>query len=307
MLAKKKFAIQNLQSVIVNRKSSIVLLLAPAVVLVGGFFVVPLGWLVRVSLYDRPASNSQGGSRFYDPDSFTFKQYQELLSDPFYLRLLGGTLAQAALITVAVMTLAYPCAVMIHQFGPRLKSGALLLVMLPKLTNLLVLTYGLLVLLSNAGVINQVLLGLGIIQQPIKMVANTFAVVVTEVVIIGPYPILILVSLFERVDPSLAQAARGMGAGPWRAFYHTYFKLTLPGAIAAAFITFVWGVGAYLGPVTLGSPDNYTTSVQVFTEMYDYNQWPLASALAVSNLLLLAGLLLVYALLSRLIFRKDEG
>ena len=294
------------QSSIVNgpgprRRKSLILLLAPSVLLVGGFFVGPLLWLVRVSLYDRPASNSLGGSRFYDADSFTFKQYQEIVSDPFYLKIMGGTLVQALLITAAVMVLAYPCAILIHRAGPRIKSGALLLVMLPKLTNLLVLTYGLLVMLSNSGVINQLLMALGIIKQPIKMVNNTFAVVVSEVVLIGPYAILILVSLFDRVDPALEQAARGMGAGPFRAFYHTYFKLTVPGAIAATFITLVFGIGAYLGPVTLGNPENYTTAVQVFSETFDYNNWPLGSALAVTNVIFIASLLLVYALTQRLL------
>ncbi len=283
-------------SVLSPQSSVFFFLLAPAVLLVLGFFVIPLVWLIRVSLYDRPGSGSAGGSRFYDPESFTFKQYQEIFTDSFYLKIIGGTLVQGLIITAAVMLLAYPCAIVIHRSGPRLKSGALLAVMLPKLTNLLVLMYGLLVMLSNSGVINKALIGLGIIKQPLPMFANTFAVVVAEVVIIGPYAILILVSLFDGVDPSLERAARGLGAGPLRAFYHTYFKLTLPGAIAAAFISFIWGIGAYIGPLAMGNPDNYTTSVQVFTEMYDYNNWPLASALAVGNVVVIIGLLAAFGL-----------
>ncbi len=270
-----------------------VFLLAPSVLFLLIFFVTPLLWLIRLSLYDRPGSASKGGSRFYDPDSFTFKQYQELLTDPFYGKIILGTLGQAAIIAVVVMVLSYPCAVIIHRFGPRFKTGALLLVMLPKLTNLLVLTYGLLVMLSNSGVINQLLLGLGIIHEPLSMFANLFAVVVAETVLIAPYPILIQVSLFEGLDPALEQAARGMGAGPLRAFYETTFRLTLSGVLAGAGISFIWGFGAYIGPVVMGNPDNYTTAVEVYTITFENNNWPLGAALAISNvavvLLLLVG------------------
>lgn len=275
------------------------LLLTPSLVLMGGFFVVPLLWLVRVSLYDRPGSASKGGSRFYDPDTFTFKQYEELLTDPFYGKIVLGTLGQAAIITAAVMILSYPCAILIHRCGPRLKTGTLLIVMLPKLTNLLILTYGLLVMLSNSGVINRALLGLGIIQEPLQMFANLFAVVVAEIVIIAPYPILIMVSLFEGVDPALEQAARGMGAGPLRAFYETTFKLTLSGAFAATGISFIWAAGAYIGPVVLGSPSQYTAAVEVFTITFEQNNWPLGAALAVGNVLLVLALLLTFGLMQR--------
>ncbi|MDB5082830.1 MAG: potB [Chloroflexi bacterium] len=267
------------------------LFLAPALLFLTGFFVIPVLWLVRLSLYSRPGSASPGGSRFYDPNTFTFNQYGTLLGDAYYLRILGGTLVQAVLITICVMVLAYPCAVLIHRGSSRFKVGALLLVMLPKLTNLLVLTYGLLVLFSNSGLINQVLLALGIIKEPISMFANTFAVVVTETVLLCPYPILLLVSLFERLDPNLEQAARGMGASPFRAFYETTFRLTFSGAVAGAGITFVWAFGAYVGPVIMGNPDNYTTAVEVFDLTFSQNNWPLGAALAVSNVLFVIVLL----------------
>jgi ABC-type spermidine/putrescine transport system permease subunit I len=274
-------------------------LLAPALILVGGFFVVPLLFLVRVSLYDRPGSASRGGSRFYDPDSLTFKQYGEILGDSFYLKIMGSTLVQAALVTLVIMLLAYPCAMLIHRLKRGWKSSAILVVMLPKLTNLLVLTYGLLVMLSNSGLVNTTLKALGIIREPLPMFANLFAVIIAETLIIAPYPILIMVSLFESLDPALEQAARGMGASPLRAFYETGFKLTLPGAITAAFISFIWAVGAYIGPVVMGSPDNYTVAVQVFEETFSGNNWPLGAALAVSNVLLILGLLIGYFLIQQ--------
>ena len=273
------------------------LLLTPVLLFLTGFLVVPLAWLIRLSLYDRPGSNSPGGSRFYDPDTFTLDQYGKLFSDTYYLRILGGTLFQAVLITLTVMGLAYPMAVFIYRRSARWQTVTRLIVLLPKLTNLLVLTYGLLVMFSNSGLINQALLTLGVITQPLPMFANTFAVVMTETVLLAPYPILLLVSQFEDLDPHLEQAARGMGATPLRAFYETIFKLTLPGLVAATGITFVWAFGAYVGPVIMGNPDNYTTSVEVFDLTFNQNNWPLGAALAVSNIIFVVILIALTGLL----------
>lgn len=266
-------------------------LLAPVLIFLAAFFVVPLAWLVRLSLFDRPGSNSPQGSRFYDPGTFTFNQYGALLGDSYYWRVLGGTFTQALLITATVMVLAYPCAVVIHRSSGRFKRLAMLIVLLPKLTNLLVLAYGLLVLFSNSGLLNQTLLTLGIIREPLPMFANTFAVVMAETVLLAPYPVLLMVSQFEGLDPNLEQAARGMGAPPLRAFFETTFKLTISGLLAGTGITFVWAFGAYVGPVIMGNPNNYTTAVEVFEVTFNQNNWPLGAALAVSNVLFVVGLL----------------
>jgi len=277
-------------------------LMAPALLLVLGFLLTPMIWLVRLSLYARPTSAS--GSRFYDATTLTLANYATLLTDPFYRRIFEITFWQAALVAVVVMVLAFACAITIHRWVPAAKTAAILAVMLPKMTNVLVLCYGILVLLSNSGLINTALLQLGLITQPIRMFANLFAVVVTEVVIIAPYPILILLGLFQSVDPDLEKAAIGLGARPMQAFLLTTFRITLPGAITAAFISFVWGFGAYIGPVVMGAPDNYTAAVQVFTETFDHTHWPLGAALAVVQLVLIglvlgAGLWLQRRLVAR--------
>ncbi len=281
-------------------------LLLPMVGLLTGFFLIPLLWLIRMSLYDRPASNSSGGSRFYDPNSFTFKQYGDILTDSYYFTIISTTFLQAALITFVVMLLAYPCAIMIHRFSARLKTTALLVVILTKLTNLLVLTYGLLVLLSNSGIINSSLQKLGLIKEPISMFSNLFAVVVAETVIIAPYPVLIIVSALEGQDPTLEQAARGLGAWPLRAFYETSFKLTWSATLGASFIVFNWALGAYIGPLVMGNPDTYTVAVEVYNATFSQNNWPLGAALAVSNILLLVGLLITINLMPRLLKRAVQ-
>jgi ABC-type spermidine/putrescine transport system permease subunit I len=280
------------------------LLLAPAGLLVVGLFLMPFLWLVRISFFDRPTGSA---SRFYTPGTFTLDHYRQIATDPFFAKLALTTVLQAMLVTVVVMLLAYPCAVLIHRLRGRARTTALLAVLLPKLTNLLVLTFGLLVLLSNGGPLNRALLALGIVREPLPMFANLFAVVVTEIVIIAPYPVLILVSLLDGLDPNLEAAARGMGAGPLRAFYETSFKLTRAGAVAGAFIAFNWAMAAYIGPVAMGSPETYTIAAQVHTETFEHGNWPLGAALATCNSLLAVALLGALLVTQRLLGRTEAA
>jgi ABC-type spermidine/putrescine transport system permease subunit I len=242
--------------------------------------VLPMLWLVRLSLFERTSS-----AGFYVADSFTLGHYAALLGDPYFHHVYGATLRLAVIVTLAAMVLAYPLAVYIYRAGPTLRSGVVLAVLLPKLTNLLVAMYGVLALLSNSGPLNRLLLWSGLIQQPLPMFANLFAVVVGETLIITPYPVLILASALHGVDRQLEDAARGLGASAWRAFYEVPFKLTLPAAVLAGLVTMIWAFGAFTAPVVLGNPELYPIGVEVYTTTFDDVNWPLGAALAVANLL----------------------
>jgi ABC-type spermidine/putrescine transport system permease subunit I len=253
--------------------------LLPSVLLLAIFFVLPVAWLVRLSLFERVA-----GAGFYVADSVTWRHYAALLGDPYFHHVFGATLRLALIVTLAAMALAYPLAVYLDRAGPRLKGGVLLAVLLPKLTNLLVVMYGVLALLSAAGPINRLLLWSGLSERPLPMFANLFAVAVGETLIIAPYPVLIIASALHGVDRRLEEAARGLGAGPWRAFLAVPCRLTLPSALLAALVTFIWGLGAFTAPLVLGNPELYPVGVEVYTTTFEDVNWPLGAALAVANL-----------------------
>jgi ABC-type spermidine/putrescine transport system permease subunit I len=256
------------------------LLLAPSLLVLAAFFVLPMLWLVRLSLLDRV-----GAGGFYIDDSFTLRHYAAILSDPYFHNLAALTLKLGLIVTVAAMTVAYPLAIYLYWASPALKTGVLLAVLLPKFTNLLVVMYGVLVLLSNSGPINRLLVWTGVVQQPVSMFANLFAVVVGETLIITPYPVLILASALHGVDRQLEEAARGLGASRWRAFYEVPFKLTRPSALLAALVTLIWALGAFSAPVVLGNPELYPLGVEVYTTTFEDANWPLGAALASVNLL----------------------
>ena len=269
-----------LPALALRRLDSAFLLLAPSLLVLAAFFVVPMLWLVRLSLLDRVGS---GG--FYVDDSFTLRHYAAIFSDPYFHNLAAVTLKLGLIVTLAAMMVAYPLAIYLYWASPALKTGVLLAVLLPKFTNLLVVMYGVLVLLSNSGPINRLLVWTGLVQQPLPMFANLFAVVVGETLIITPYPVLILASALHGVDRHLEEAARGLGASRWRAFYEAPFKLTLPSALLAALVTFIWALGAFTAPVVLGNPELYPLGVEVYTTTFEDVNWPLGAALASVNLL----------------------
>ncbi|SFO38037.1 Binding-protein-dependent transport system inner membrane component [Roseovarius lutimaris] len=271
-----------------NRSFRTYLLFAPILVTVLFFFMFPLLWLLRVSFYESGASSGYGvgGTSFYIPNTFTFGNYFEFLSSSYYMSILGNTLSFTAIITVVTMIISYPFAYYIYMAKPRLKMLLIAAVLLPKLTNVLLLVYGLKIMLGNSGMVNDTLLWLGVIDQPIRLLNNTFAAVIGKVLLVAPYPILVLVAGFHALDSTLKAAAKGLGATPWQAFREVTFPLSLPSAVVGMLITIIWGLGAFISPSLLGSPKNQTLAVEIPKQTFENVNWAMGSTVAFMMVLL---------------------
>jgi hypothetical protein len=140
------------------------LLAAPSVALFMVFFLAPLAWMLRLSTYE---AGGKGQSRFYELGTFTLSHFAEIFRDPFFLKLGWITLQLGLMITVITMALAIPFSIYVHRSRGAWKRALILAVILPKLTNLLVLMYGVLLLLGDTGYINKVLLALRVVEQPL--------------------------------------------------------------------------------------------------------------------------------------------
>ena len=263
------------------------LLAAPSVLLFMAFFLAPLAWMVRLSTYE---AGGKGQSRFYEVGTFTLKHFAEVLGDPFFLKLGWVTLQLGLIITVITMAIAVPFAIYIHRARGLYTRALVMAVILPKLTNLLVLMYGVLLLLGDTGYINQVLLALRVVGEPLPLFANLAALVFGEVLIVLPYPILMLVAALEAVDPALEEAARSLGGNPLRAYYEAVLKLVVPALVTSTLVTFIWGLGAFIAPTILGTPDWYTVAVEVYSETLDKLNWPLGAALATTYVAFVAAI-----------------
>jgi ABC-type spermidine/putrescine transport system permease subunit I len=265
--------------------------------LLGVFLAGPLLLLLRVSLFV-PAT----GRGFYQPGTWTAGNYTDLATDSYFRAVLLFTVLLALGLTLLVLLIAYPLALFIHTLPPRRKALALCMVILPKLASVLVTAYGLHAILSGSGPINQLLLGLGLVREPLPLTRNLAGVVLGETYLLLPYAILVLVVALGRIDPLLIPAARGLGASGWQAFRRITLPLSVPGLVVAGQLTLVWALGAFIGPLLLGSPEEITLAVEVHRQAVENNRWPRGAATAVV-LVLTFLLALAFLALARQVFR----
>jgi ABC-type spermidine/putrescine transport system permease subunit I len=267
------------------------LLSAPAVVLFLALFVAPLLLLVRVSLFE----SAPDGTGFYQPGTWSAHAYAELVGEPFGRGVIVFTVALGVAVAVLSVVVGYPLAVFVHSLPRRAKALALVAVMLPKLASVFVVLYGVNMLLGYSGPVNRALVTAGAVAEPLQLTHSLFGVIVGETHLLIPYVVLVVVPALDRIDPALVSAARGLGAGPLRAFWRITFPLTLPRVAVAAQVCLVWALGAFLGPILLGGPDQTTLAVKVQRDGLEYGDWPRAAATAVLSLLTVAGCVAVFA------------
>jgi ABC-type spermidine/putrescine transport system permease subunit I len=181
---------------------------------------------------------------------------------------------------------------------------ALAAVVLPKLASMLVVVYGLQSMLSSSGIVSQVLEAIGFVRQPLRLSRNLSGAVLGETYLLLPYAVLVLLVSLGRIDPALAPAARGLGASPWQTFLRVTLPLLANGLAIAIQLTLAWALGAFIGPLLLGSPNEITLAVEVQRQTIENNHWPRGAAMAAVLLLIVALLLTASGFALRLLSRR---
>lgn len=249
------------------------------------FALLPGVALLLVSILDR------GAVDFFIP-VLTLKNYQELF-DPVFLTVLWDSVRLALLSTLVCLAVGYPFAYRIAKASPRWRPWLLLLVIIPFWTNSLIRTYALILMISTQGMVNKLLVALGIIDTPIAMMYTDFAIFVGLTYTLLPFMVLPLYASIEKVDPVLGDAARDLGAGSLRSFWHITLPLTLPGIVAGCMLVFLPSLGMFYVPEILGGAKNMLLGTFIKNQFLVANNWPLgAAASSVLTLLLvfMAGL-----------------
>jgi putrescine transport system permease protein len=223
----------------------------------------------------------------------TLASYRFLLGDTLYGSALLYSLQVAAVSTLLCLLLAYPMALGIARSTPARRSLLLMLVVLPFWTSFLLRVYAWIGLLKHDGVINNLLLALGLVDRPVAMMQTDFAVYIGIVYSYLPFMILPLYSNLEKHDPSLLEAAADLGAAPARAFLRVTLPLSLPGIIAGSLLVFIPAVGEYVIPALLGPTDQLMIGRVLSDEFFANAVWPVSSAVAVVLLLLLVAPILL--------------
>jgi putrescine transport system permease protein len=216
-----------------------------------------------------------------------FSNYRFLFTDKLYISAFLYSLKVAAVSTFFCLLIGYPMAYAIARSTAAWKNLLLMLIVLPFWTSFLLRVYAWIGLLKNNGVINNVLLALGVIHTPLTLMQTDFAVFVGIVYSYLPFMILPLYANLEKHDPTLLEAAADLGAQPWRAFLRVTLPLSVPGIVAGSLLVFIPAVGEYVIPSLLGRTDQLMIGRVLSDEFFANRDWPVASAVAVLMLLLL--------------------
>jgi len=252
------------------------------------FTLVPTGLVVTVSFLGR---DERGFIRFVP----TLDNYRRLL-DPTYLNVFIDSLAMAMLATLLCLLIAYPFAWSLSRVGRRWRPLLLMLVILPFWTNSLVRIYAIRSLLAAKGAMNALLVGLGLVNEPIRLLYSGWAVSLGLVYVLLPFMILPLYSSFEKLDRRLIEAAADLGAGRLASFRHVIVPLTAPGMAAGALMVFLPALGLFYVTDVLGGARNLMLGALLKEQFLDARDWPFGAAAS----LVVIGLLFLFLALYRL-------
>jgi putative spermidine/putrescine transport system permease protein len=267
---------------------------APALVLLFVFLVLPYGDMIAMS-FRTPANGAPYG------DAWTFANYIRAVGDPFYLGILGYTLAIGTLIAVLTLLLSYPIALHLARIGDRWHVLFYICVVSPLLVGVLVRNFGWMIVLSFSGPLNQVLLSLGLIDQPLRLLFNLPVVVLALVHVFVPFMVLPITNALRNIDPALEEASNSLGATRWETFCRVTLPLSLPGVLAGVTLVFALAMSAFVTPALLGGQNVVLMPSIVIQQLIGAFAWPFGAALAmVLSLAMLAEIGLLTLAMRRL-------
>ena len=223
-----------------------------------------------------------------------WNNYAFLFTDPLYVSSYLYSLKVAAVSTLWCLVLGFPMALTIARARQPWRNVLLMLVVLPFWTSFLLRVYAWIGLLKHNGVINNILMWLGVIHQPITMLQTDFAVYVGIVYSYLPYMILPLYANLEKHDPLLLEAAADLGARPLKAFLRVTLPQSIPGIVAGSLLVFIPAVGEYVVPSLLGRSDQLMIGRVLSDEFFENRDWPVASAVAILMLVLLVAPIMLF-------------
>ncbi len=267
------------------------------------FFLVPFVIVLKISFSDTVIAQPPYTPLWEWAEEFGHRTlvikahlrgYTELLTNSLYWSSLLYSFKVAGIATLLCLLIGYPMALGIARAAPARRNLYLMLVILPFWTSFLLRVYAWMGLLSNNGIINNVLIGLGILDQPITMMHTDFSVYIGIVYSYLPFMILPLYTNLEKHDVTLLEAAADLGAHPVKSFLRITLPLSRPGIIAGSMLVFIPAVGEFVIPSLLGRPDQLMIGRLLYDKFFATLDWSLASAVAIGMLLLLVVPIVVF-------------
>ena len=264
------------------------------------FFLVPFAFALKISFAETAARIPP----FTDvvtttPDhhvqlTLSLMNYRYLLGDEVYGLAYLYSLKTAFFSTLLCLALGYPMAYAIARASRSTQNVLLLVIILPFWTSFLLRVYALEGIIRENGLLNTVLLHLGLIHHPLQIMRTSLAVYIGIIYSYLPFMVLPLFATLEKLDPTLLEASADLGSPPWRSFLDITLPLSVPGIIAGSLLVFIPAVGEFVIPSLLGGPGNLMIGRVLWDEFFSNHDWPVASAVAIAFLVLLVGPIAVY-------------
>lgn len=258
------------------------------------FFLLPFAIVVKISLaealiavppYTELIARIDGRLQL----TATLDNFAFLFTDELYALAYLNSVKIALFSTLLCLVIGYPMAWAIARAEPATRNFLLLLIVIPSWTSFLIRVYAWMGILSNTGYLNNLLLGLGFVDEPVQLLRTDLAVYLGIVYVYLPFMVLPCYTALVRLDWRLVEAAGDLGATPWRSFVHVVLPLTRSGIVAGCMLVFIPATGEFVIPELLGGADTLMIGKVLWAEFFNNRDWPIASAVAI----LLLGILVI--------------
>ncbi len=273
-----------------ERRKQAILLALPASLALLFFFILPMVYILIRTLTENGTAD-----------------FTEFFTDPFYLDILWTTIRVSLVSTAVSLLLGYPTAYYMARTTSRLKQAMVIVILFPFLVSAVVRSYGWMVILGTNGLLNQLLLGLGLISEPLKLLNTEAAVIIGMIHLLIPYMILSLVGVLQSIDPNVEYAAYSLGASPMTTFRRVVFPLSTPGIISGCVLVFTMSMTSYVTPKLLGGSKFRMMATMVVQEINVNFDWGAASAISYILLAVILAVQVVVVLVTGRYMKRMGG
>ena len=273
-----------------ERRKQAILLALPASLALLFFFILPMVYILIRTLTENGTAD-----------------FTEFFTDPFYLDILWTTIRVSLVSTAVSLLLGYPTAYYMARTTSRLKQAMVIVILFPFLVSAVVRSYGWMVILGTNGLLNQLLLGLGLISEPLKLLNTEAAVIIGMIHLLIPYMILSLVGVLQSIDPNVEYAAYSLGASPMTTFRKVVFPLSTPGIISGCLLVFTMSMTSYVTPKLLGGSKFRMMAPMVVQEINVNFDWGAASAISYILLAVILAVQVVVVLVTGRYMKRMGG
>ncbi|MFK7693603.1 ABC transporter permease [Paenibacillus sp. HJGM_3] len=269
-------------------KTTALLLLVPALIVLIGVFLLPMLYILALSFQDKH-------------EQFSFDNYLLFFQDPYYAQILWRTIKLSLYTAVVCLILGYPVAMYMAKASSRMRGIVTFLIIAPHLVSVVIRNFGWVIILGEKGLINNFLTKLGLIEQPLKLMYNELGVVIglTDSLIV--YMVLAIATSLYQIDGSLYKASGILGASKLRTFFTVVLPLTLPGMLAGTTLVFSLSMSSYVTPALMGGSGVKVLPVIAYEKIMTQLNWQMGAAL---SFVLLASTVVLVTLFTRLIETK---